>query len=271
MMTRRWKFFRENGELRARQVNPPLIIANPRKGKSSMPKTITMKRNRFGQFVKARSSNPRPHHKKKNAGGKRKHNYYGGGAIVPVNPPHHKKGKGRRRNPPSEVLGVPIPNMQDTAEMTLGVAGGLAGPPIANGLLNTLLPSSITSMFGTAAPTLISVISYLLPPLIGNAIGGRQAAKYVIAGELAGLLVPTLNSLASSITSSLTPATSAVAGYVPKRAAGFSGFGRAAVARHGNVRQMHGYLMPTPKTQMSGFPFSGRSATRQSRFTSPRR
>src|SRR5262252_2294400 len=82
---KRWKFFRENGELRPRMINPPLILVNGRK-KKSMPKRkriIHMKRDSStGMFLP--TSNPR--HKKHH-----KRNWYGAGAVVPMNPRKHKK------------------------------------------------------------------------------------------------------------------------------------------------------------------------------------
>jgi hypothetical protein len=267
-MSRRWKFFRENGELRARLVNPPLIIANGKKRKKNMAKTITMRRNKKGQFVAvSRSTNPRPHHhraKRKNAPHRRRRNYMGAGAtMIPMNP------RKRRRNPPTEVLGVPLPNMQDTIEITLGVSAGYAGPTIVLGFMNQLLPATITTSLGTMGPTILKLLSYAIPPFIANAVSGRQAMKYVIAGELATIVVGLLTSVTSTLTASLAPST----------AAGYTNVRRAPVIASGNVRTLGrvrnvaGYVAHPQNVpaQLRSFGTGFRSMPRQSRFQSPRR
>jgi hypothetical protein len=262
----RWKFFNENGEKRARLVNPPLIIANPKGGKKKMAKVIQMKRNRYGQFVKARASNPpkKKHHK-------RRKNWYGAGAVVPAaakfmvnNPKHHKK---HRRNPPMQVAGIPIPNLEETLMIGVGVAVGLGGPPIIRGLITGMLPAGTlppaAPAVGPAAPATTSQTiagvaltgaAYGLPLLGGYMIGGRTGLKYVAAGEMASFLVQMLQSAAASISSSL-PAP-AVAGYTNQR----------VFQRPGGVA---GYI-PAKAANLKAFPLGQRSLQRGSRFGSPR-
>lgn len=233
-----------------------------------MAKTITMRRNKRGQFVAvSRSTNPRPHHRhKKNSPkrARRRHNYMGAGAtMIPMNP------RKRRRNPPTEVLGVPLPNMQDTIEITLGVSAGYAGPTIVQGFLNQLLPTTITTSLGTAGPTILKLLSYAIPPFIANAVSGRQAMKYVIAGELATIVVGLLTSVTSTLTASLAPTTTA--GYTNLRRAPVISSGN--VRTLGRVRNVAGYVARPNAVppQLQSFSTGFRSMPRQSRFQSPRR
>jgi hypothetical protein len=228
-----------------------------------MAKMITMRRNGKGQFVAVgRSHNPRPKHHKK---AKRRPNWYGAGAVVPFTAAAINPRKKRRHNPP-ELLGVPIPNVEDTAMLAVGVAGGFAGPPITQGLLNQFLPVSIT---GTSwGPTLVKGASYVIPPAIGYAIGGKPAMKNVLAGELASFFV----SLIQTTLQTAGAAAPAVAGYTNRSRVQFGEMGRAAAhhtAPHHNMR-FRGYLAPTPKQALSAFP-GARSGARMTRFQSPRR
>jgi hypothetical protein len=222
-----------------------------------MAKVIRMKRNRKGQFVAVgRSSNPPKRHKKTH-----RRNYYGAGAVVPMNPrKHHKR-------PPAEIAGIKIPNLEDTFIISVGVASGLALPPILQGFGNQLLlqqglvqSPSITTQTNMYQ-WLVKGASYALPLAGGYWLGGRQGVKYVLAGELAGFVVQIIQQLASQINTSLQPQTQA-AGYIAQRQATAVG--------------MRGYTNLVPRTTLAALPASAhgnigsRSMSRTTRFISPR-
>ncbi len=243
------EFIRRDGSRELFAVdNPPLIIVNSPKGGKNVARTIRMKRNNKGQFVAARANSPR-----KTRGRKKGHRknppFWTAGAIV--NSPKKKRAVSHKRkaqrNPPSmrvpNFLGLPLvmPEVSDV----LGIATGLAGPPIVKGFAMQMLPASITT--STVGKWGVEIGSYVLPAVGGYTIGGRRTLKMVFAGQLAGIVVRLVQQAAARITASLPaagvagymnmPGRRALNGYVPPSQSGLNAFaparGRAMSPRTG--------------------------------------
>lgn len=224
-------------------INQPLIIVgNPKKkGKRKMARTIHMKRNRKGQFVKGSSNAPR----KKGRKHKARRNYYSVGAVVPNKP--HRRG---RRNPPAlQLAGVQLPDLGDV----LAVSVGVAGPPLIQGFAAAIAPTAITNK---TTKTLVQVGSWVVPPLAAAAFFGKASAKKVLQGELVSLAVQGLSSLVTSLQRSI----------VGNGVSGYMRAGQAAKLLSG----MGSYYRPGGSRTLSAAPnwAAGRVPVRlQSRFS----
>lgn len=228
-------------------TNPHLIIANSRKGKKMARRTIVMHRNRRGQFVKGRASNPRRHHRR------RRRNYVtAGGAVFPM---ANRRRRGRRRNyvtrhhysrrrKHNPTLPLPgIGTVDFPFSTVLGVTAGLALPPITQGILTNTF-----GMQATAAqyPTLMTIGSNAAVLAGAYFAFGRTAARDVLVGEVAGFLVKQIQSIAMTTGAALQRpvyyAGGRMAGYMPPTARG---------------RVMAGYTPPTARGRvMAGYPFT---------------
>lgn len=218
------EFIRRDGAREHYAVdNPPLLIVNGPERRKKVA-TIRMKRNRKGQFVAAGRAAPKKARKKKS---RRNPPWWTAGAVV--NSPKAKKRKkarryvaGRkkyRRNPPTSLgsfAGIPLamPEITDV----LGIAGGLAGPPMVKGFAMQLLPASVTTT--TVGKWGVEAGSYVLPVVAGYMIGGRRAVRNVIAGELAGVAVR----LVQQVTASISANIPALNGYTRSGARALGGY-----------------------------------------------
>lgn len=223
--------------------NPHLIIANaPERKRYTMPK-LKIARNRMGQFKKGHArSNPK-HHKKRN--------YVIAGGAVPMPNRRHA----RKHNPSIPIPGVGTIEL-DFAEI-LGVTAGIAGPPLLQGFVTPLMPTTAASY-----PTVFSLGSNVAVLIGGYMLGGRSAARDVLVGELAAFLVKQLQSIAATGAASLSSPASQyyaagrmagytqpvtrgrLSGYTPPVARGAFGLGRRGHAGGGRgmLRGINGGL-----------------------------
>lgn len=240
MSSRRWDFFETaEGTMepwminrpRPRQ-NPPLVVAfnRPQKGRDTMGRVISMRRNRKGQFVAGgRSHNPKrrkktTHHRK---------NYMGAGAVLPMFNP---KRKNYRRNQPAAIAGFPvaIPEIGTIA----AVLGGIVGPSTIQTIAAGFASQQGTAQISPTMRTVIKGLSYVIPPAVGYYVGGRAVMKNVIAGEIAAAVA---GQVASMIGSALS-------------GAGLSGYTRGP-----QQRMLGGYT--APRLQLTGGNWANRSGT----------
>ena len=209
-----YRWYLVNGPKDGCIENPHLIIANTRKRKAkTMPKTLVMHRNRKGQFVKGRASNPKKHHKAR----------------------HHKSNqmmsnrhRGRKHNAPA---GIPIPGIgkvQFPVNTVIGVTAGLALPPLVQGFATPYFAS-----WAAQYPTVFMLASNAAVLGGAYAIAGRTAARDVLIGEVAGWLVKQIQG-----------ASSMVAG---------TSMGRIFPYGAGRVVGMRGYTGPVSRYQMGGY------------------
>lgn len=259
MAARRWALFETdsgtepyiiNGPDRRR--NPPVIIANSpkkakrKKGTASMP-VIKMRRNRKGQFVashrstskkKKRSTTARrtyatnaPKRKTSRKRTRARKNYTGAGMVLPMMNPRRRK-----RNPAG--IALPIPGLRGidiSIGDVFGIAGGIAGPPIAEGIGRKMLPT-----IALQYPMVIKAGSYVAPIAVGYILGGKRGARNVIVGEVAGLVVKGVTMLASKY---LGSTATVVNGYINRQ-----------VPRSQLNGKLDGYTKPVSNRQLAQFP-----------------
>jgi len=258
MTRRRWEFFETStGDVEPYLVNPPLIIANPkrkraRKGRSKpMARIINMGRNSKGQFVKRSSGAKKRSRARKN--------YIGAGSLVPLANPkkhHHRKKthrvfmERRRRNPPDLLPGIGVSSLPDIATVA-GVTGGVLGPPLLQGFITAQMPSTAASN-----PTLVKGASYFLPPIFGYLLDGRRGARNVFVGEAAIFI--------ASYVGPMIKTALGLSGYTAPVPRGQFGLGRHShhhVAAGGRpVARLAGYTGGVNRTQLMAYP------SRSSRF-----
>lgn len=213
--------------------NPPLVVIN-RKRRRHMGKTITLRRNSKGRFVKASAS-----HKKR----KHKSNYISAGSIV--NRPRHKKHKRHyRRNPPQmlSLAGSMIPPIDTLA----GVTAGLVGPSVVAGVIAQMSPTTVAQY-----PTMVKIGSNAIVLGAGYLIGGRKGMRDVAVGEIGAFLAQQIASLVNKY------AATTMQGYtgpVPRR--GATGLG------HG----VRGYIAGAAVSRQNLSQFPARASRLQSRF-----
>jgi hypothetical protein len=238
---------------RVGKKNPPLIIVNPKKRrKKRVAKTINMKRNRLGQFVKGRAAAP-----KRNLPARRKRATVATRAARPRrrtakrNPPipwtagavgNRRRRQTPKRNPKllggldrqGRLLGIPVPAASDVLYMTLG----LGGPPIIKGITQRFIPTAWA--VNQAAGWAVEGLSYAAPIGIGYMVGGTRAVRSVIAGEVAGLLVRV------------------VARYTtPGYGRDFIGPMMQGYIKPGSAQGMRGYIKPGSGANLRGLPTLG--------------
>ena len=197
--------------------NPHLIIANKKHKRKTMAKTIVMHRNRKGQFVKGRASNPKHHKKAK----------------------HHKSNQmlsNRRHHRKSNPTAIPLPGIgrvQFPVATVIGVTAGLALPPLVQGFVTPYFPS-----YAAQYPIAFRLASNFA--VLGGAymIGGRTATRDVFVGEVAGWLVQQIQS---------------ASGMIAGTGMGNPRFFPYGAGRVVGARGMRGYTGPVSRYQMSGY------------------
>lgn len=152
-----------------------------------MARTITMKRNKHGQFVAARMSAAKknPHRRKK---ARARKNYVGAAPIMLANPKRRrarahpmraaKRRHRARHNPPS--IQQAIKGMDFPISMIAGLTAGLIGPSIVKGAATQMFPT-----YAAQYPTVLTVVSYAIPPAAAYVVDGKRGLRNVLIAEAA--------------------------------------------------------------------------------------
>jgi len=127
---------------------------------------------------------------------------------------------------------VPIPllgTIDFPIDTVVGVAAGLAGPPIIKGMMTSAFPTQAAQY-----PTVFTAAGYAITLAGGYFIGGRKGLRDVAIGEVAGFLVTQIKPMAAAL--GITVARPGVAGYT----------GPTSRA------QLNGYTGPVNSRQLTG-------------------
>lgn len=210
-----------------------------------MARTFSTKRNRKGQFVAVhRSTAQRNPRKKKRAAPRR--NFTGAAQILNPKRRHHRRKKAApRRNPGLGSLRMPaIMGVSFDLPLIAGVAGGIAGPSLLQGVAKKFFPTLTAQN-----PTLTKIGAVGLTLAAAYVIDGKRGVRNAAAGVTAMFAAKGIASLLTSagLTTSL------------------NGMGRNI----GPVgpQALAGKIGPVPQTLLAAGRYNNRSGRMNSRFS----